>query len=677
MVSVTKIVTALGMVAAVLAVALALSRSGSAGSRHFEPTEVRRGDVLRMLRETGTAMPREPVLVKTPVGGVLEWVIEDEKWVEPGDRLMVINDDNALKEVTQFRTEMLGTRQSLALARVRRKHAVSLEDQKVRAARRELNLASTRYRILSATPKGGRRLIELHEQLLPLEEASRQLRTDYERGQDVYQAAQDEYLDRLDAWQEQKDAIARTQAKIDQLLVRAESSFDETSETLTKGRDDAAAESKEAREELEALRTKIPGLARARDEAEARRDEAMVPRDELYARLAERDQSERDLYIQLEIEKRGVELAKLQLDREIADLTLEEARRKEGEGQVTFENGAISADQLEQLKMAVEAAARALDVLDGKIEIASRPAPEEDLEEARLRREQAETKARTAEQARARSLKALDEEIAMLEASLEKVRFQVQRADKQFPAVIESNIKFLNRELEGLDETQAERREEIQEELKELEPRLAVAKEKPPNLISAPVAGIVRLSRRWGGVYYAGLNIDADAVVARIYPAGNLEIRTAVNEANVRLVREGMPVTMSVPALAGREFDGVISLVVGIGRDKWHEFVDDDRPVFAGVTEFETRVQIDEVPEELRPGMTVIVEIEVGRKEDVLHLPRGSIREADEGFTVLAGRTRSPRAVVIQGEFFGDDWFVVENGLEEGDRVYIERWRTR
>ena len=269
MVSVTKIVPALGMVAAVLAVALALSRSGSAGSRHFEPTEVRRGDVLRMLRETGTAMPREPVLVKTPVGGVLEWVIEDEKWVEPGDRLMVINDDNALKEVTQFRTEMLGTRQSLALARVRRKHAVSLEDQKVRAARRELNLASTRYRILSATPKGGRRLIELHEQLLPLEEASRQRRTDYERAQDVYQAAQDEYLDRLDAWQEQKDAIARTQAKIDQLLVRAESSFDETSETLTKGRDDAAAESKEAREELEALRTKIPGLARARDEAAA------------------------------------------------------------------------------------------------------------------------------------------------------------------------------------------------------------------------------------------------------------------------------------------------------------------------------------------------------------------------------------------------------------------------
>jgi hypothetical protein len=652
-------------------------RSGSGSDRAFEPVEVQRGEVSLVLRETGTATPREPVLIKTPVGGVLEWVIQDEKWVEAGDRLIVVNDDAALKEVSQFRTEMLGDRQELALARVRREHAARQEEQKVRAARRAHELATTRHRILSASPKGGRRLIEIHDQLVPLEKESRQLRMDYERAQDIYQEAQDEYLDRLDAWQEQHDAIARTQAQIDQLLVRAEADVDETSAELTEGRDKAARELADARIQLEELRQGMPALAKARDDAEVLRDESIGPRDAYYARISQRDAKEKDLYIQLEIEKRGAELAKLQLDQQIAELTLKEARRKQQEGQAMFDRGSISADQFGRLNADVGTATMELTVLESKIDIASRPAPEEELEEARLRMEQAEMKARTAEQSRDRSLKALDQEIAMLEATLEKIRFQVDRADKQFPSVVESNIKFLHRELEGLGDAQSDRREEILKELEELEPRLERAKANPPNIVKAPLAGIVRLSRRWGGAYYAGLNVDADEVAARIYPAGNLEIRTAINEANVHSVTEQMPVRMTVPALGGRELTGVINLVVGIGKDKWHEFVDDDRPVFAAVTEFETRVRIDDVPEELRPGMTVIVEIELDRKNDVLHLPRGAVREEDDGYVVLAGRKGSPRTKTIDGEFFGDDAFVLKDGLKEGDRVYIERHRSR
>jgi len=117
--------------------------------------------------------------------------------------------------------------------------------------------------------------------------------------------------------------------------------------------------------------------------------------------------------------------------------------------------------------------------------------------------------------------------------------------------------------------------------------------------------------------------------------------------------------------------------VTGIGKDKWHEFASDERPIFAGVTQFETRVQIDEVPDDLRPGMTVILEIKVEGLEDVLYIPRGAVRENGSGYEVLTGSRRSPRPREIQGNYFGDDLFIVASGLKEGDRVYIERQRSR
>jgi len=651
-------------------------RSPPPRDHFFERVVVQRGTIAQMLRETGTATPRDPVLVKTPVGGVLEWVVEDEKWVEAGARVCVVNDDEALKEVTQFRIELLGERQELDLARVRREHAARLEDQVVRSAQRAYELAATRHRILSARPEGGHRLIEIHEQLLPLEEESRQLRGEYERAQDIYQDAQDAYLDRLDLWQEQHDAIARTQAKIDQYTIQAEADVDETSAELTSGRDEAKQQLADARLQLGALKENLPELARVRDEAARHRDKAATPRDELHDRLAKRDEQERELYTQLEIEKRAVELAKFQLDREIGKLTLEEAGRKRTEGKLAFSSGAISADALEKLEAEVVTASKELTVLDRKIEIAARPAPEEVLEEARLKMEQAEVKARTAEQARDRSLRALDQEIVMLEATVEKVRFQVDRADKQFPSVIESNIKFLTRELEGLEETKQERREAIITEIKELEPQLERASANPPNIVTTPSAGVVRLSKRWGRTYYAGLNVSSEAVVARIFPARNMEIRTAINEANVRRISEHMPVRITVPALGGRELTGVINMVAGIGKDKMHEFVSDERPLFAGVTQFESRIRIDDVPADLRPGMSVIVEIEIERQEDVLHLPRGAVRERNGEFLVKTGSSKSPKLTPLAGRFFGDDSFIVEDGLEEGSRVLVERRRS-
>ncbi|MAE66210.1 MAG: hypothetical protein CMJ18_18220 [Phycisphaeraceae bacterium] len=647
-----------------------LWRRAGGDDTFYDTVVVRRGSSRAVLREIGIVTPRDPVLVAVPVEGTLEWIVEEDTWVDVGDRLYVINDDDALKQVTEARTSLLASRQELELARLRREHAGRHEQQKVDAARRIAGLERIRHTILATPPQGGRRLIELHEQLVPLEKANKALRREYERAQDRYQKLQDAYLEAYDAWQQQKDRLLQLQAKIDEHAVRVEAEVDETVPEQVEARDEAAARLAEAKARMEKVRAALPERAAARDAARAARDAAQPPRDDLRRQVAQREEQERKLYIELEIEKRGVELAKVQINRRIARLTLEENERKLREGRATFESGALSAAALEKLDSDVVSARDELAVLDEQIRIAARPAPAEELTEARLEMEQAEMKAARAEAARDLALAAIDEQIALLEAQIAEARHTVEYRSAHFPSVIEFNIRFLEKRLEALDEDETASRDAIEQELAAQRGQLARVRDNPPNVGRAGSAGIVKLVRRWGRTYHAGDRVHADHVIMRIYPNLNLDVIVSVNESDVRRIRAGMAVTMTVPALDGAVLSGSVTRVAGVGRDKFHE---SDNAAFAGVTEFEARVAFDAISEALRPGMTVVSEIELERVDDVLILPKGAVRRAGDRTYVLIGDRGRPRERDVDGRVHGDDGFIVERGLAEQEQVLVER----
>ena len=80
-----------------------------------------------------------------------------------------------------------------------------------------------------------------------------------------------------------------------------------------------------------------------------------------------------------------------------------------------------------------------------------------------------------------------------------------------------------------------------------------------------------------------------------------MAVELAVNDANVRAIAEGMAARVVIPALDQRQLRGRVDRVSGIGRDK-HE----GEAALAGVTEFPVRVLLEEVGEDLRPGMNVL-----------------------------------------------------------------------
>ncbi len=631
---------------------------------------VARGELVRRVRLTGVLESAAPTPIKTGVDGTLEWIAQDDDWVESGDRLYVLDVEEALAKVMEARTTLLGLRQELALERMRREHAEKLEEQKVDAARRAHELARIRHRILAAEPEGGERLIELHDELLPLEERMQAARAAYREAATAFQTARDAYLAAVDAAQEAKDALLYQQSRIDELRVRSEEQAEDDDATAGQRAADrrslAAAEAAIAE-----LREKLPDLNARVTEATAARDATRGPRDERRAVLRALETEAKELYIQLEIEKRALPLAKLELDREVLGLRLDQARTRLTDGEQAHAAGAISRTALEDLQDAVAAFEADAEVLDKRIVMAARPTPPEQLLEAKLEAERAASAAQEAEKLRDRALERNDRQLDLLEARIAKHTHTVEQQATAFPEVVESNIAFLQREREALDESSGDnrRRAEIDKRLAELRARLINLEDDPPGIGRSPHAGVVKLGRRWRQAYRAGDRVEAEDIVMQIFPDGQMEARAAVNETVLRDLEAGQSCRVTVPALENRSLTGAVARVSGVGTDKFAEREDEALRGRAGVVEFGVHITLNEPDPDLRPGMPVLVAIAVERVTDAHYLPLEAVAFDARGPWCRDATDGALRR--IDGRRFDERFFQVIDGLALGEKVLV------
>ncbi|MBN1672785.1 MAG: HlyD family efflux transporter periplasmic adaptor subunit [Kiritimatiellae bacterium] len=651
------------------------SRESARMRQTYDAERVRRGDLRFVLREAGELSPREPILVKSNHRGTLQWIVEDGSWIEKRARLFIVSEDEELKRVTEQRDELLNARQELRLARVKREHSAEIEARKLQSAQRACELERIRYRILTSKPEGGDALIQVHTRLVALEEETNRIRTEYEKAQAAYQAAQDTYLDALDAWQAQKDNILHVQTRIDEYRVEKDRPTDKMQVHELKKHEETAAKLEAAEQELAKLRADLPALLEKLKAAEQARDREKAPRDQAAARLAEREAQEKDIYIQLEIEKRGAQLAQLRLDEEADALTLAEAQRKYKAGQDAFEAGSISRSALDALEADMKTAESRLRIARQKIKIAEEPLPPEALAEATMKLERAEANARNAQEVHDRAMQILDTEIRMLETRVKRLAEDIDYRSRSFPAIIESNLEFARKELELLDEDETARQDPLKAEIARLDEQLRLAQEQPPNIAIAPVSGIANVRQRDSRPLQAGDDVNEEDVVVRLSPPENMEVCAQVNEVNLKQVNKGMKVRVRIPAL-DTAIDGEIYQVAGVGKDKLEDFSRWGAVLFADVTQFDIRVKLDRTDPGFRQGMSVMVEILVAERPNALWLPLGAVRQADGRFFVLTGRVRRPKQTEIQGEPFAEDCFVVKTGLKEGDTVYVPRVRN-
>jgi len=208
--------------------------------------------------------------------------------------------------------------------------------------------------------------------------------------------------------------------------------------------------------------------------------------------------------------------------------------------------------------------------------------------------------------------------------------------------------------------------EEARAQVAQAQAALERAQEELANsTIKAPIRGTV-LTRdvEIGSPVSSILNLGANAtLVMTLGDIAQVFVRGKVDEADIGLVRLGMPARITTESFRDKKFSGKVTQISPIGVEK------------DNVTTFEIEVSIDNPGQELKANMTANAEVILEERAGALIIPEAAVTYDDKkaAFVDVAdpgaksGRRRVPVKLGIGN---GTRTQVVE-GLKAGDKVVL------
>jgi hypothetical protein len=177
--------------------------------------------------------------------------------------------------------------------------------------------------------------------------------------------------------------------------------------------------------------------------------------------------------------------------------------------------------------------------------------------------------------------------------------------------------------------------------------------------IYAPKPGMVIYLKEWGGSKRkVGSTISPwDRTIATLPDLSVMVSKTYVNEVDISKIKSGQTVRLGVDAFPDRRYTGTVTDVANVGE----QLRNSDAKVF------EVLVRMTQADSILRPSMTTSNEILISTIQDVVYIPLEALYADSVPFVYRANGTKQ---VVIPGEM-NDNFRIIEQGLEEGDEVYL------
>lgn len=181
---------------------------------------------------------------------------------------------------------------------------------------------------------------------------------------------------------------------------------------------------------------------------------------------------------------------------------------------------------------------------------------------------------------------------------------------------------------------------------------LAQARLTQTRLVAPSDAIVLTRSVEPGDVVRAGQVL---LVLARLGPT---RLSVQVDEKDLAVLRLGQRARAVADGLPDRAFDAELAFIA--------PEVDADRGTI------EVRLDVPVPPADLRPDMTVSVNIEIARRENVLLLPESALHDLKkaEPWVLVAAQGRAERRAVQLGAH-GDGLVEVKGGVSEQDRVLL------
>jgi multidrug efflux pump subunit AcrA (membrane-fusion protein) len=185
--------------------------------------------------------------------------------------------------------------------------------------------------------------------------------------------------------------------------------------------------------------------------------------------------------------------------------------------------------------------------------------------------------------------------------------------------------------------------------------------------ITAPQEGVVKYAHVMDGrgdqefVVEEGTIVRERQPIIRLPNADSMRVNLMVNESLIQYVRPGLPAVISPVGFGDRVLRGTV--------EKVNQYAEPTGWRQANVKEYKAFVSIDDPAPDLRSGMTASVTIRCAEVPDALQVPVQAVYAHGDKFYCLANNSGKWDLREIVPGPTNDKFFVIEGGLNEGDRV--------
>ncbi len=188
--------------------------------------------------------------------------------------------------------------------------------------------------------------------------------------------------------------------------------------------------------------------------------------------------------------------------------------------------------------------------------------------------------------------------------------------------------------------------------------------------IVAPQAGVVKYAHeenRRGDqefIVEEGAMIRERQTIILLPNADSMQAKLLINEALVQYVKPGMPATIMPVGIGDRVLRGTVQKV--------NQYPEPNGWRRANIKEYVAYVSVDQTVAELKAGLTAAVTIQCERLPNVVQVPVQSIYAHGDSMYCFAYDDGGWEARKLKPGPTNDKTFVVESGLEEGDRIALD-----
>jgi multidrug efflux pump subunit AcrA (membrane-fusion protein) len=185
--------------------------------------------------------------------------------------------------------------------------------------------------------------------------------------------------------------------------------------------------------------------------------------------------------------------------------------------------------------------------------------------------------------------------------------------------------------------------------------------------ITSPKDGTVVYAhdrQNWGGdefVVKEGAVIRERQAIIRLPDPHLMRVALNVNESLIQYIRPGMAATVTPVGTGGRVLRGNVKSINQYAEPSgWRK---------ANIKEYKALVSIDEPADELRSGMTASVTIRCADVPDAIQAPVQAVYAHGKDYYAFVYHDGEWEARALKCGPTNDKFFVIERGLEEGERV--------